>query len=100
MKDFREQESKLPEINKETNPEQREMALSQWISGYFDTWEWYSFLVNHKEIKCEGLKNYFKDSVIRAHDEILQEYGDDEEKRDDTAIYKEFKDLYKEATKT
>jgi|ERR671919_740416 hypothetical protein len=99
LKDLREQESKLPEINKEMNPEQRDMTISQWISGYFDTWEWYSFLFNHKEIKYEGLKNYFKNSVIRAHDEILQTHGNEEEKHDNT-VYEEFKKLYKELTKS
>jgi hypothetical protein len=99
LKDLRQQESKLPQISKETNVAQREIAMSQWISDYFDIWEWYSFLVNHKDVEHEGLKDYFKTSIIRAHDEILKTYGNDEEKQDDT-IYKEFKNLYKELTKS
>ena len=48
LKDLREKESKLPEIYKETDLAQRKMAMSQWFSDYFDIWDWYSFLVNHK----------------------------------------------------
>ncbi len=98
LKDLRHQESKLPQIYNERDPAQREMALSQWISDYFDIWEWCSFSVNHTGIEHEGLKEYFKTSIIRAHDEILQVHGNAKEKQDDT-MYNEFKDLYKELTK-
>ena len=47
-----------------------------------------------QNIEHEGLKDYFKNSIISAHDKIFQQYATDEEKQDDTK-YKEFKDLYK-----
>jgi hypothetical protein len=100
LKDLRQQESKLPDIHNEKDPVQREIAMSQWISDYFDIWEWYSFLVNHKEIEYEGLRKYFKNSVISAYKDIFGKYASDEEKRDDNNIFREFKDLYKEVTKS
>jgi hypothetical protein len=72
-------------------------ARNQWVENYFNTWEWYCFLVNHKQINYKPIKDYLKPSLIHDYKEFFEKYATDEEKQNNEK-YKEFKDLYKELT--
>jgi hypothetical protein len=62
--------------------------------GYAWGWEWFSFLVNHGQIKNNDLKEYFKPMLIRDHDTVF-EHEEFKALRDDPEAFKEFRKLYK-----
>lgn len=68
--------------------------LSLWDSRLFNTWDWYSFLINEKRTTDKEIIDYFKDAVIHDYEERFLQYATDEE-RDDPKQYPEFKELYK-----
>ncbi len=68
--------------------------LAIWDSRLFNTWGWYSFLVNEKRITDKKIKDYFKDAVIHDYEEKFLQYATEEEKNDPEQ-YPEFKKLYK-----
>jgi hypothetical protein len=71
-----------------------------WASLFFNTLEWFAFLVNEKKIKDKKIKGFFKEAVTNWHDEIFldADYIDEDQVTDDNE-YPEFKKLYKEFMK-
>jgi hypothetical protein len=59
---------------------------------YLNVWEWFAFLVNHKEMDDKELINHFKPNQIRDYKIILERYMDI---RDDEMAFEEIKKLYK-----
>jgi hypothetical protein len=43
---------------------------------YLNVWEWFAFLVNHKDINDESIINHFKPTLIRDYKTILSKYTD------------------------
>lgn len=62
--------------------------------GFFNTLEWFSFLVNVNEVKVKLAKRFFKDSIIEWHDQLLP----DNDKRNPKK-YRELKRLYNKLKK-
>jgi hypothetical protein len=56
LKDLREMETSLVEHQAYTD----EHAMSLWYERYFNTWEWFSYMVNKKQIKDKELLNTLK----------------------------------------
>jgi uncharacterized protein YutD len=63
---------------------------TDWDTRFFNTLEWFSFLINAKTIKDTKIKSFFKEALIDWHDNLLQ----NKDKNDPTK-YPEFKKLYK-----
>jgi hypothetical protein len=59
---------------------------------YLNVWEWFSLLVNHREITNETILDHFKPNLIRDHDAIFKEYRD---LKDDDNKFPQFKTLYR-----
>jgi uncharacterized protein YutD len=67
---------------------------TDWDSRFFNTLEWFSFLVNENTIKDTKIKSFFKEALIDWHDNLLQA-----KYKNDPAKYPEFKKLYKDLKK-
>jgi hypothetical protein len=74
-----------------------ENALSAWDSRRFNTWEWYSSLVNEKQITDKNIKEYFRKGVINDYEEVFLKYAS-KKTIDDPNQYPEFKKLYRRLT--
>jgi hypothetical protein len=72
-------------------------ALSFWDSRRLNTWEWFSFLVNEKQITDKNLKRYFRGALVNDFEEIFLEFAP-EEARNDPTVYPEYKKLYAKLT--
>ena len=67
---------------------------ADWASRYLNTIEWFSFLVNSKQIKDSKLIGFYSDIIDATHDEILPFYHTQEQiEKDD--LYPELRKLYK-----
>jgi hypothetical protein len=64
---------------------------TDWDTRFFNTLEWFSFLINEKTIKDAKIKTFFKGALIEWHDSLLQPKD-----KTDPAMYPEFKKLYKD----
>jgi hypothetical protein len=67
-----------------------------WASLFFNTLEWFAFLVNEKKIKDEKIKDFFKDAIINWYEKIFldEDYIEEKQASNDNE-YPEFKKLYK-----
>ena len=63
---------------------------SDWDARFFNTLEWFSFLINEKTIKDTKIKSFFKGALIDWHDNLLQPKD-----KNDPTKYPEFKKLYR-----
>ncbi len=97
LKDLKDQISKLPQLDKEDPIHYDQIAFPEWFSNYFNTWEWYCFLVNHKHIDYGELKDFFKDSLIHDYREIFKVNITPKQKADRN-FFKEFRILYERLT--
>ena len=66
-----------------------------WASLFFNTLEWFSFLVNTNKIKDHKTVNFFKDAVTSWYDDLFLDttYIETWQIEDDKQ-YPEFKKLY------
>jgi hypothetical protein len=78
----------LSEIQRELHREG--FDSTDWDARFFNTLEWFSFLINEKTIKDAKTKAFFKEALIDWHDNLLSE-----EIKHDPKKYPEFKKLYK-----
>lgn len=69
------------------------------VENYFNTWEWYCFLVNYEQINYKPIRDYLKPGLIHDYKEIFEKYATGKEKQNDN-VFKEFKCLHKELTKS
>jgi Domain of unknown function (DUF4760) len=90
LREFSEAENRLLDVEYDKDPHQWQLRHLQ----YLNTLEWFSFLVNHGELKDEDLKEYFKPLLIRDHDTVLGHDGLETQKNN-PEDFKEFKKLYK-----
>jgi hypothetical protein len=90
LREFSEAENRLLDVEYDKDPHQWRLRHLQ----YLNTLEWFSFLVNHGELKDEDLKEYFKPLLIRDHDTVLGHDGLEAQKNN-PEDFKEFKKLYK-----
>jgi hypothetical protein len=58
-------------VNKDNSRNRRSKSLE-----YLDTWEYFAFLVNNKEIKNHNIYNFFKKSLCDETRQVFQEYPD------------------------
>jgi hypothetical protein len=47
---------------------QNAFAMDDWYERYFNAWEWFSFMVNKKQIKNEEIKMFFKPNLIDEYE--------------------------------
>lgn len=97
FKDLRDLEKKKYELPIE--PTEKEQ-LKDWASLFFNTLEWFSFLVNKNKIKDRETVNFFKDAVIDWYDNIFLDsmYIEIWQVKKDNE-YPELKKLYKDMKK-
>lgn len=81
FKDYRELIKQSAELYKEGVPlDQRK----EWAEDYFNSLEWFAYIVNTKQIKNHRLISMFKDLILDSYKEILPKYFTAEDiKQDD-----------------
>ena len=64
-----------------------------WASRYFNTLEWFSLLVNSKEITNDRLLGFYKPLIISSCEEILPKHFSESERKEDN-FFPELQELY------
>jgi hypothetical protein len=77
FRDIRELEKELTTIQ---NKKKDLDKLDDWYSRYFNTLEWFSFLINEKKISDKKIIDYFKPLIIESYEE---QYLDPERRKRD-----------------
>lgn len=85
-------------VTNPARPSENYMLLSSWRSLLLNRLEYFAFLVNKRYLKDECLVGFFKETIIRWHEEIFLKLGDKSEK-EDPKIYPELKSLYMRLSK-
>lgn len=97
FKDLRQLEKELSEIEAPsdtyTDTEYLD-AVKDWDSRFFNTLEWFAFLINENEIRSRKLVSFFKPVIIRWKEELFDRHLPQGE-RDDPTQWQEIKKLYK-----
>ena len=76
-------------------PEDTEKKMD-WASLFFNTLEWFAFLVNEKKIKDGKIRSFFKDAIIEWYEELFLDKDYIEDKQvTNPKEFPEFKKLYK-----
>ncbi len=96
FKEYREFKKQSAELNKQENAELNKEDKSSderkdWAEDYFNSLEWFAYLVNTKQIKNERLISMFEEIIFDAWDKILPRYFTEDERRED--------DFYRELNK-
>lgn len=93
FRDIRELERQKYQLS--TAPTENE-KLKDWASLFFNTLEWFSFLVNTHKLKDSKTINFFKDSMIDWYEELFLDPDYIETWQvEDSKQYVELKKLYK-----
>ncbi len=87
FKDLISLEAKQPEHCKTAN------GKKAWDSLFFNTLEFFSFLLNEKFLKDPKVFMFFKDAIQAFYEQVFVKHIPDEKQRD-PKIYPEFKKLY------
>jgi hypothetical protein len=74
-------------------PDKENFIYKNWYSRFFNTFEWFSLLVNKKEIPFNLAKEFFKEPIIKWYDDYLKE-----EDKQDSKKYRQLKELYRRLT--
>jgi hypothetical protein len=77
-----------PEVYNDT------VALDEWYERYFNTWEWFSYMVNRRQKRDEKLKRLFKHDALTAYESIFEKHYGKEKIDKDPELYPEFRKLY------
>jgi len=97
-RDLRELEKELSQIPPRDPTEHVDVkyneAIRDWDSRFFNTLEWFSFLINVREIRNKKLVDYFKPSIIAWYEQIFLKNAGNEVVNDPNQ-YEELKKLYK-----
>ena len=72
--------------------------LKQWKYIFFNTLEWFSFLINHNRLKDKEMLMFFDDTFIAYYEHIFINVFEDKYINDDKQ-FPEFKNLYKKLKK-
>ncbi len=70
-------------------------AMDQWYERYFNSWEWFSFMVNEKQIKDRNIKRFFKRSLMTDYERIFEKHFTKERIDKDGEFYPEFRSYIK-----
>lgn len=90
LRELERQKYKLPTVPTENE------KLKDWASLFFNTLEWFSFLVNSNKIKDHKTINFFKDAVLDWYDELFLDSDYIETwQTENSKQYPELKKLYK-----
>jgi hypothetical protein len=68
--------------------------IEEWDSSFFNTLEWFSFLVNSNMLKQKKFIDFFRFSIIEWYEKIFLVHAGVSDV-DNDKIYPEFKKLYK-----
>jgi hypothetical protein len=69
-----------------------------WRYIFFNTIEWFSFLINNNKFKDKKMLTFFEDALIAYYDEMFVKLFDENVIRDENQ-FPEFKNLYKKLKK-
>jgi hypothetical protein len=96
FKDLKDLRTSLVEHQEEY---QNAFAMHDWYERYFNAWEWFSFMVNKKQIKNEEIQMFFKPSLIDEYENRFKIHFSKELEENDPEFYPQFQQLYKDWTK-
>ena len=88
LKELKEMQKEVTYLVKEPN---NKLKLDDWDNRFFNTCEWFAFLINTGEIKDKNLENYFEDTLVQARD-MFDQYAKDTDKSNPKR-FREFKKL-------
>ena len=78
--------------------DKNEENLKQWKYVFFNTLEWFSFLINHNKLEDKEMLMFFKDTFIAYYEHIFIRVFEDKDIKDNKQ-FSEFKNLYKNLKK-
>jgi hypothetical protein len=90
FKDLRDLENQYYEKYYQEN----EYKKKNWSSIFFNTIEWFSFLINHGKLNDKEMIGFFKEAIISYYEDIFCKIYDFKSINDNTQ-FAEFKQLYK-----
>ena len=90
FKDLRDLENQYYEKYYQEN----EYKKKNWSSIFFNTLEWFSFLINHGKLSDKEMIVFFKEAIISYYEDIFCKIYDFKTINDNTQ-FSEFKHLYK-----
>jgi len=96
FKDLRQLEKELSEIEAPSDTytdSEYLVAVKDWDSRFFNTLEWFAFLINENEIRSRKLVSFFKPSLVRWKEQLFERHLPQAE-RDDPNQWQEIKKLY------
>jgi hypothetical protein len=67
--------------------------MKEWAEQFFDTLEWFSYLVNTKEITNPRLLSHYEELILDSYEKVLPNFYTQEE-RNDINFYPELDELY------
>ena len=79
--------------------QENEYKKKNWSSIFFNTLEWFSFLINRGKLSDKQMIFFFKDAIISYYEDIFCKIYDLTIINDNTQ-YSEFKHLYKKLKRT
>jgi len=88
----------IKELEEKQSNYQTAEQKQAWNSLFFNTLEFFSFLINRKMVSDERISEFFKDSVKAWYEQLFWKNSSPKE-RDDPGIYPELKELYKKLRK-
>jgi hypothetical protein len=74
--------------------QESEYKKKNWSSIFFNTLEWFSFLINNRKLNDKEMIYFFKDAIIIYYEDIFCKIYDAQIINDNTQ-FPEFKQLYK-----
>jgi hypothetical protein len=95
FKDLRDLENQYYEKYYQEN----EYKKKNWSSIFFNTIEWFSFLINHGKLNDKEMIGFFKEAIISYYEDIFCKIYDFKSINDNTQ-FAEFKQLYKKLKET
>jgi hypothetical protein len=66
-------------------------ATDEWYERFFNTWEWFSYMVNKRQIKDEKLKRFFKNDALTTYESIFEPHYGKEKIDKDPELYPEYR---------
>jgi hypothetical protein len=91
FKDYRELKKESARLHEQGIPVNQR---KDWAEDYFDTLEWFAYLINTEQIKNQRLISIFEELILDSYEQILPKHFTDEERKQDN-FYPELKELCK-----
>ena len=67
--------------------------MKEWAEQFFDTLEWFSYLVNTKEITNPRLLRFYEQLILDSYEKVMPNFYT-QEQRNDINFYPELDELY------